>query len=123
MGDALVMGRAFQQQPMIAEKIAMVGSEDHDGVVGQTAGGKLAEHASNSVIDHRDHAAAQRHRLAGFALVDRERGLALGVGPAGCALRKRPGHRAAPAGGCPDESLAAASCRAGHTSTSSGRAA
>ena len=37
MGDALVMRRALQQQLMVAEEIAVVGGEDHDGVVGQPA--------------------------------------------------------------------------------------
>ena len=78
--DALVMRRAFQQQLMVAEEIAMVGGENDDGVVGQSAGGEPREHAADGVVDHRDHAAAQRHRLAGFALVDGEGGLAGGVG-------------------------------------------
>jgi DNA invertase Pin-like site-specific DNA recombinase len=55
----------------------------------QSAGGEPAEHAPDGVVDHRDHPAAQRHRLARFAFVDGEGGLAGGVGFAALTLRQR----------------------------------
>ena len=90
---AFVMRRPLQQQPVVAEKIAVVGGEDHDRVVGEAARRQLREHAADGVVDHRDHAAAQRHRLARLALVDGERRLLGGVGLAALALRQRPGDR------------------------------
>ena len=94
VGDRLEVRRSFQHQPVIAEKIAVVGGEDHHRILGEAARLQAARSTRPiGVVDHRDHAAAQRHRLARLALVDRERGLLGDVGLAARALRQRPGDR------------------------------
>ena len=75
MRDALEMRGAFQQQAVIAEEIAVISSKHHDRFTRQSARRQLRQDAADGVIDHRDHAAAQSHRLARLLLVDRESGL------------------------------------------------
>jgi hypothetical protein len=58
MGDALEVRRPFQEEPVVAEKIAVVGGKNDDGVVSQSAGGEPGQHATDGVVDHRNHPAA-----------------------------------------------------------------
>ena len=57
----------------------MIGIEYDDGVVEMAALPQRLEHRADGVVDHRDHAAGQRHRLFELALRRHERDLGLGV--------------------------------------------
>ena len=92
-GDALIVRRPLQQQPMIAEKVTMVGGEDDDRIVRQPAGSEPSQHEADRVVDHSDHPAAQRHRFAGLPFVDREGGLAGEIRRPALPLRQSPAHR------------------------------
>ena len=65
--DALILLASLQQQPMIAEMVAVIGGEDHDRIVALARGIERLQHPADGVVDAGDHAAGQCLRLLRLA--------------------------------------------------------
>ena len=62
--DVVVHRRALVVQAMRAGELAVVGGEEHGGVVGEPAFVQRAEHPADLLVDQRDVAPVRRDQLA-----------------------------------------------------------
>ena len=73
MGQRVVLFGALEQQPMIAEMVAMVRGEDLDSPVGNSCLIGSAAHLADRFVHHCNHPTGQRPRFQRLALRDGHR--------------------------------------------------
>ena len=68
--QGLVVDRALQHQPVVAEEVAVVAGEEHERVVGEATRGERREHAADAVVELAHHAVVRGEDGELLALVE-----------------------------------------------------